>query len=134
MLSCDSISSVICPAQINKCYYIRTSGGGSGLADLPASYSFYAYTDATGNVDPDEAYRFAKGEMVNYMGTPVVAPARLRAVVSYSKVEQSDERAARLQAAGIGTIDAPVLDTADSRTQLTVETPELAICLCPAEI
>jgi hypothetical protein len=37
---------------------------------LHTSYSFDSYLDAGTKVDPDKAYRFAKGEAVNYRGQP----------------------------------------------------------------
>jgi Protein of unknown function (DUF3604) len=40
-----------------------------GDLHLHTSYSFDAYLMGT-KVDPDEAYRFAKGEVVNYLGQP----------------------------------------------------------------
>jgi hypothetical protein len=42
-----------------------------GDLHLHTSYSFDAYLGGTTSVDPDEAYRFAKGEVVNYLGQPV---------------------------------------------------------------
>ena len=42
-----------------------------GDLHLHTSYSFDAYLMGTTSVDPDEAYRFAKGEVVNYLGQPV---------------------------------------------------------------
>jgi hypothetical protein len=42
-----------------------------GDLHLHTSYSFDAYLEGTTTVDPDEAYRFAKGEVVNYLGQPV---------------------------------------------------------------
>jgi len=41
-----------------------------GDLHLHTSYSFDAYISGTG-ISPDEAYRFAKGEAVNYLGQPV---------------------------------------------------------------
>jgi len=42
-----------------------------GDLHLHTSYSLDAYIDGTMTVDPNEAYRFAKGEVVNYLGQPV---------------------------------------------------------------
>jgi hypothetical protein len=42
-----------------------------GDLHLHTSYSLDAYLDSTIKVDPDEAYRFAKGEVVDYLGQPV---------------------------------------------------------------
>jgi hypothetical protein len=42
-----------------------------GDLHLHTSYSFDAYLDAATKVDPDQAYRFAKGEIVNYLGQPI---------------------------------------------------------------
>ncbi len=41
-----------------------------GDLHLHTSYSFDAYFDAQTKVDPDEAYRFARGDLVDYMGQP----------------------------------------------------------------
>src|SRR5258708_25686318 len=42
-----------------------------GDLHLHTSYSFDAYLQGATGVDPDEAYRFAKGKVVNYLGQPV---------------------------------------------------------------
>lgn len=42
-----------------------------GDLHLHTSYSFDAYLGGTTRVGPDEAYRFAKGEVVDYMGQPM---------------------------------------------------------------
>lgn len=42
-----------------------------GDLHLHTSYSFDAYINATHTVTPDEAYRFAKGESVEFLGEPV---------------------------------------------------------------
>jgi len=42
-----------------------------GDLHLHTSYSLDAYLVGSTKVDPDEAYRFAKGEMVRYLGAPV---------------------------------------------------------------
>jgi Protein of unknown function (DUF3604) len=42
-----------------------------GDLHLHTSYSLDAYISGTTKVDPNEAYRFAKGEVVNYLGEPV---------------------------------------------------------------
>jgi len=42
-----------------------------GDLHLHTSYSLDAYLFGTTKVDPDQAYRFAKGEVVNYLGEPV---------------------------------------------------------------
>src|SRR5689334_460381 len=41
-----------------------------GDLHLHTSYSFDAYFSGTTGIGPDEAYRFAKGESVNYLGRP----------------------------------------------------------------
>jgi hypothetical protein len=42
-----------------------------GDLHLHTSYSFDAYLQGTTSVGPDEAYRFAKGEVVEYLGQPL---------------------------------------------------------------
>ena len=42
-----------------------------GDLHLHTSYSLDAYLMGTTKIDPDQAYRFAKGEVVNYLGQPV---------------------------------------------------------------
>ena len=42
-----------------------------GDLHLHTSYSMDAYLDGNTSVGPDEAYRFAKGEVVDYLGEPV---------------------------------------------------------------
>src|SRR5438128_865521 len=42
-----------------------------GDLHLHTSYSLDAYLAGTTRVDPDQAYRFAKGELVQYLGQPV---------------------------------------------------------------
>ena len=58
----QSTGASIKPNPLRNAYY--------GDLHLHTSYSFDAYFDAATKVDPDEAYRFAKGEVVNYMGQP----------------------------------------------------------------
>jgi hypothetical protein len=42
-----------------------------GDLHLHTSYSLDAYLESTIKVDPDQAYRFAKEEVVDYLGQPV---------------------------------------------------------------
>jgi len=59
-----------------------------GDLHLHTSYSSDAYTMGTARVDPDEAYRFAKGEVVQYLGQPVQRrePLDFLAVTDHSEM------------------------------------------------
>jgi hypothetical protein len=59
-----------------------------GDLHLHTSYSLDAYLHETTKVDPDQAYRFAKGEVVNYLGQPVQRrePLDFLAVTDHSEI------------------------------------------------
>src|SRR5579862_558746 len=88
-MKCATLLAIVC-AQWLPCYGEQKAGetfrspagsetnkGNAGRSayfgdlHLHTSYSFDAYFTPGVTVDPDMAYRFAKGEVVNYLGQPV---------------------------------------------------------------
>ncbi|MFM7272572.1 MAG: DUF3604 domain-containing protein, partial [Gammaproteobacteria bacterium] len=58
-----------------------------GELHLHTSYSFDAFGFSTSRIDPDTAYRFARGESVDYLGTP----ARRHAALDFMAVTDHAE-------------------------------------------